>query len=633
MFEPQNPQVNLNANPDFLPNPIPAHWNGPMDPQVNDNAIEVNSDAESDQFAHLPPIDDILEQLEQLPIDDMMDIDMDIDIEQISENDITDGDTEADEILCEGEFEESSYSDIELLEASPENSYLETIPVPETEAVKFLPVNHDQISEQIPTANSPIMNPDLEPATLTHISLNASEEILGELHNQILPNPLISSLTVNNISSPKICLMSTASGEVGPEGSFSMALKHNQLSALEPSQPTTHILPLAEHVMGQPNNLHTWAQFFISLSDLGLQLLVQPINSYLSHNLLDSSSPNHFLGQLFSQQRPFNQSPEHSSLPLVPISQPSSLACFPSLSALHGHEHTLQCSPPELQDLSHQTEPLLQASSHAPSNLLAFPKSSSLLCTSTWFTPSTSPTFSPSDLHQLKNDLTLSIYPNTSTHLEPLGVHSLERTKICPIFEPHTAPILNHFGQMGTRFSAPDFEEELNEEGMKDDSGLKSLIMVPSYQQTEMSSSTNSSAAASGSSGNSKRKRFEANEDDMDLDGTKRYKSTLIQHAAIHQEPPGAGYRVLSSELWQVARCLETVMVNAPKEVSHLANDAIHYNPSDVASWVDSLLSKLHQPKKLYRPVNLLRSEPDGHRKLPAGTEIEEDSSIGWCMC
>ncbi|KAK2984122.1 hypothetical protein RJ640_006275 [Escallonia rubra] len=47
----------------------------------------------------------------------------------------------------------------------------------------------------------------------------------------------------------------------------------------------------------------------------------------------------------------------------------------------------------------------------------------------------------------------------------------------------------------------------------------------------------------------------------------------------------GAGYRVLSSELWQVTRCLETVMVNAPTEVSHLANDAIHYNPSNVASW------------------------------------------------
>ncbi|KAK2968017.1 hypothetical protein RJ640_001711 [Escallonia rubra] len=56
----------------------------------------------------------------------------------------------------------------------------------------------------------------------------------------------------------------------------------------------------------------------------------------------------------------------------------------------------------------------------------------------------------------------------------------------------------------------------------------------------------------------------------------------------------GAGYMVLSSELWQVARCLETVMVNAPTEVLHLTNDAIHYNPSDVAST---------SPKNRTRPI------------------------------
>ncbi|KAK2982164.1 hypothetical protein RJ640_010127, partial [Escallonia rubra] len=71
---------------------------------------------------------------------------------------------------------------------------------------------------------------------------------------------------------------------------------------------------------------------------------------------------------------------------------------------------------------------------------------------------------------------------------------------------------------------------------------------------------------------------------------------------------------------WQVARCLETVMVNAPTEVSHLANDAIHYNPSDVASWVDSLLSKLHQPKKAY---------PTLDRMLPSkGPNGEGDSKV-----
>ncbi|KAK9269378.1 hypothetical protein L1049_001150 [Liquidambar formosana] len=60
-----------------------------------------------------------------------------------------------------------------------------------------------------------------------------------------------------------------------------------------------------------------------------------------------------------------------------------------------------------------------------------------------------------------------------------------------------------------------------------------------------------------------------------------------------------AGYKVRSSDLRQVAQRLErleTVMVNAPSEISQLATDAVHYNPSDIASWVDSLLSELSQP-------------------------------------
>lgn len=61
----------------------------------------------------------------------------------------------------------------------------------------------------------------------------------------------------------------------------------------------------------------------------------------------------------------------------------------------------------------------------------------------------------------------------------------------------------------------------------------------------------------------------------------------------------GAGYNVRSSDLRQVAQRLErleTVMVNAPSDISHLANDAVLYNPSDLSSWVDSLLSGFNQP-------------------------------------
>ncbi|XP_010249953.1 PREDICTED: DELLA protein SLR1-like [Nelumbo nucifera] len=61
----------------------------------------------------------------------------------------------------------------------------------------------------------------------------------------------------------------------------------------------------------------------------------------------------------------------------------------------------------------------------------------------------------------------------------------------------------------------------------------------------------------------------------------------------------GAGYKVRSSDLHQVAQRLEkleTFMVNAPTEISQLASEAVHYNPSDLASWVDSMLSEINQP-------------------------------------
>ncbi|KAJ4708349.1 DELLA protein [Melia azedarach] len=64
----------------------------------------------------------------------------------------------------------------------------------------------------------------------------------------------------------------------------------------------------------------------------------------------------------------------------------------------------------------------------------------------------------------------------------------------------------------------------------------------------------------------------------------------------------GAGYKVRSSELRQVAQRLErleNVMVNSPAEISQLASDTVHYNPSDLASWVDSLLSEFNHPISL----------------------------------
>ncbi|KAM7512759.1 hypothetical protein LguiB_011634 [Lonicera macranthoides] len=118
--------------------------------------------------------------------------------------------------------------------------------------------------------------------------------------------------------------------------------------------------------------------------------------------------------------------------------------------------------------------------------------------------------------------------------------------------------------------------------------------------------------------------------------------------SSTHPKPPpppdhhldchlaGAGNRVRSSDLRQVAHPLEhveTAMCNSP--INHLVvNDAVHYNPSDLSSWIDSVLSELDQPLV---PAHL--SDPD-LTFVPRGSmdyhapqhnsqlRVEEDSGI-----
>ncbi|CAI0629078.1 unnamed protein product [Linum tenue] len=115
----------------------------------------------------------------------------------------------------------------------------------------------------------------------------------------------------------------------------------------------------------------------------------------------------------------------------------------------------------------------------------------------------------------------------------------------------------------------------------------------------------------------------------------------------------GAGYKVRSSDLRHVAQRLErleTAMLNSPSQhLSLLASDAVLYNPSDLSTWVDSLLSELNQSQSLPSlPSDLsdLVSNPtalDGswmdqqlppptaaiHNQQPSQlTVVEEDSGI-----
>ncbi|KAF5195155.1 Scarecrow-like transcription factor pat1 [Thalictrum thalictroides] len=79
----------------------------------------------------------------------------------------------------------------------------------------------------------------------------------------------------------------------------------------------------------------------------------------------------------------------------------------------------------------------------------------------------------------------------------------------------------------------------------------------------------------------------------------------------------GAGYKVKSSQLRQVAQRLErleNVMVsnnNASDDVSKLGSDVVHYNPSDLACWVDSMLSEFNNQPILPTPSENLSDFSD----------------------
>lgn len=121
----------------------------------------------------------------------------------------------------------------------------------------------------------------------------------------------------------------------------------------------------------------------------------------------------------------------------------------------------------------------------------------------------------------------------------------------------------------------------------------------------------------------------------------------------------GAGYRVRASDLCHVAQRLErleSAMVSHAPEISYLASEAVHHNPTDLASWVDSMLTRLnplppHQPADIspdfsditelrymdelvpQPPVSLLDTYPSDPQLTPvvlapSAALDEEDSGI-----
>lgn len=68
----------------------------------------------------------------------------------------------------------------------------------------------------------------------------------------------------------------------------------------------------------------------------------------------------------------------------------------------------------------------------------------------------------------------------------------------------------------------------------------------------------------------------------------------------VDKELASMGYSVKSSDLLQVAQRLEQlemVMCSAQEDgISHLSSEAVHYNPSDLAGWIESMLTELNVP-------------------------------------
>ncbi|KAG7558406.1 Transcriptional factor DELLA N-terminal [Arabidopsis thaliana x Arabidopsis arenosa] len=86
------------------------------------------------------------------------------------------------------------------------------------------------------------------------------------------------------------------------------------------------------------------------------------------------------------------------------------------------------------------------------------------------------------------------------------------------------------------------------------------------------------------------------------------------------------GYKVRSSEMAEVAlklEQLETMMGNVQEDgFSHLATDTVHYNPSELYSWLDNMLSELNPPPPRSNGLDPILPSPDSFLTTVAGASI-----------
>ncbi|KAI5677837.1 hypothetical protein M9H77_08787 [Catharanthus roseus] len=78
----------------------------------------------------------------------------------------------------------------------------------------------------------------------------------------------------------------------------------------------------------------------------------------------------------------------------------------------------------------------------------------------------------------------------------------------------------------------------------------------------------------------------------------KMWKDTVKQDAGDDELLAVLGYKVKSSDMAEVAQKIEQLeefMGNVQQDgLSHLASDTVHYNPSDLSSWLESMISEIN---------------------------------------
>ncbi|XP_043700872.1 DELLA protein GAI1-like [Telopea speciosissima] len=85
-----------------------------------------------------------------------------------------------------------------------------------------------------------------------------------------------------------------------------------------------------------------------------------------------------------------------------------------------------------------------------------------------------------------------------------------------------------------------------------------------------------------------------------DMGKTKMWDEPQQQDAGVDELLAVLGYKVKSSDMAEVAQKLEQLemVIGGAQEdgISHLSSDTVHYNPSDLNTWLESMLSELNAP-------------------------------------